>query len=119
MVREDPFKSSDESVRSFQPPSTIAKPVFHGPMNRGEFPVCPDLRAWIGSSSETDWHDVTDEIAAYRLADQPFPGLFGVFLESDRPTKNSFERNWIDTTRARMGNPSDLQLLERTFARMK
>ena len=88
------------------------------PRKGGQFKLI-DEKKWDGTPEDEVRHDVTDEIAAYRLADQPFPGLFGVFLESDRPTKNSFERNWIETTRAKLGNPSDLQLLERTFARMK
>jgi 2-oxoglutarate ferredoxin oxidoreductase subunit beta len=88
------------------------------PRKGGEFKLI-DEKKWDGTPEDEARHDVTDEIAAYRLANQPFPGLFGVFLESDRPTKNSFERNWIETTRAKLGNPSDLELLERTFARMK
>ena len=42
-----------------------------------------------------------------------------VFYESDRPTKNALEKKWIDTTREKLGNPSDLQLLQKTFDRMK
>jgi 2-oxoglutarate ferredoxin oxidoreductase subunit beta len=49
----------------------------------------------------------------------PFPGVFGVFYESDRPTKNALEKKWIDTTRERLGNPTDLALLQKTFDRMK
>ena len=64
-------------------------------------------------------HDVTDELAAYKLAQLPFPGVFGVFYESDRPTKNALEKKWIDQTRAKLGNPSDLDLLQKTFDRMK
>jgi hypothetical protein len=41
-------------------------------------------------------HDVTDELAAYKLAQLPFPG---VFYQSDRPTKNALEKKWIDNTR--------------------
>ena len=88
------------------------------PRKGGEFKLI-DEKKWDGTPEDEARHDVTDEIAAYRLASQPFPGLFGVFLESDRPTKNTFERNWIETTRAKLGDPSDLELLERTFARMK
>src|SRR6476659_7717700 len=36
-------------------------------------------------------HDVTDEHAAYKLADQPFPGYFGVFYKATRATKNALE----------------------------
>jgi len=44
---------------------------------------------------------------------------FGVFYESDRPTKNALEKKWIDTTREKLGNPTDLALLQKTFDRMK
>ncbi len=64
-------------------------------------------------------HDVTDELAAYKLAQLPFPGVFGVFFQSDRPTKNALEKKWIDNTREKLRQPSDLQLLQKTFDRMK
>src|SRR5271170_581478 len=38
-------------------------------------------------------HDVTDEMAAYKLADAAFPGYFGIFYKTDRPTKNKLEAN--------------------------
>jgi hypothetical protein len=59
-------------------------------------------------------HDVTDELAAYKLAQLPFPGVFGVFYESDRPTKNALEQKWIATSREKVGNASDLDLLQKT-----
>jgi 2-oxoglutarate ferredoxin oxidoreductase subunit beta len=43
----------------------------------------------------------------------------GVFYESDRPTKNALEKKWIDQTREKLGNPTDLALLQKTFDRMK
>lgn len=49
----------------------------------------------------------------------PFPGAFGVFYQSDRPTKNALERKWIQSTREKLGNPSDLDLLQKTFDGMK
>jgi 2-oxoglutarate/2-oxoacid ferredoxin oxidoreductase subunit beta len=64
-------------------------------------------------------HDVTDELAAYKLAQLPFPGVFGVFYQNDRPTKNALEKKWIETTREKTGNASDLDLLQKTFDRMK
>ena len=76
-------------------------------------------KKWDGTPEDEARHDVTDEIAAYRLANDPFPGYFGVFFENDRPTKNAFERKWIETTRAKLGAPSDLALLQKTFDRMK
>src|SRR5947207_7742402 len=51
-------------------------------------------------------HDVTDELAAYKLAQLPFPGVFGVFYQSDRPTKNALEKKWIEGYRAKTGNAS-------------
>ena len=41
------------------------------------------------------------------------------FYQSDRPTKNALEKKWIDFTREKLGNPSDLALLQKTFDRMK
>jgi hypothetical protein len=38
-------------------------------------------------------------------------------LGSDRPTKNALEKKW--NTREKLGNPSDLELLQKTFDRMK
>ncbi len=64
-------------------------------------------------------HDVTDELAAYKLAQIPFPGVFGVFYQNDRPTKNALEQKWIDSTREKLGQPTDLALLQKTFDRMK
>jgi 2-oxoglutarate/2-oxoacid ferredoxin oxidoreductase subunit beta len=88
------------------------------PRKGGQFKLIEEKK-WDGTSEDEARHDVTDEIAAYRLANQPFPGLFGVFFENDRPTKNAFERKWIETTRARLGAPTDLALLQKTFDRMK
>jgi 2-oxoglutarate/2-oxoacid ferredoxin oxidoreductase subunit beta len=88
------------------------------PRKGGEFKLI-DEKKWDGTPEDELRHDVTDELAAYRLASQPFPGLFGVFFESDRPTKNAFERKLVETTRAKLGAPSDLELLQGTFNRMK
>jgi len=43
----------------------------------------------------------------------------GVFYQSDRATKNALEKKWIDNTREKVGNASDLELLQKTFDRMK
>jgi 2-oxoglutarate/2-oxoacid ferredoxin oxidoreductase subunit beta len=88
------------------------------PRKGGEFKLIEEKK-WDGTPEDEARHDVTDEIAAYRLANVPFPGLFGVFFENDRPTKNAFERKWIETTRAKLGAPGDLELLQKTFDRMK
>ncbi len=65
-------------------------------------------KKWDNSPEDELRHDVTDELAAYKLAQIPFPGVFGVFYENDRPTKNALEKKWIDTTREKLGNPIDL-----------
>ena len=88
------------------------------PRKGGQFKLIEEKK-WDGTPEDETRHDVTDEIAAYRLANEPFPGLFGVFFENDRPTKNAFERKWIETTRAKLGAPTDLELLQKTFDRMK
>jgi len=32
---------------------------------------------------------------------------------------NALEKKWVDSTREKLGQPSDLQLLQKTFDRMK
>ena len=73
------------------------------PRKGGEFREVPDD------------HDVEDELAAYRLAMEPFPGYFGVFYRTDRPTKNALEADLIETSRKRAKNASAAELLEKTF----
>ena len=36
----------------------------------------------------------------------PFPGVFGVFYETDRPTKNALEKKWIENTREKAATPA-------------
>ncbi len=88
------------------------------PRKGGEFKLIEEKK-WDGTAEDEQRHDTTDEIAAYKLADAAFPGWFGVFYENDRPTKNALEKNWIDATRAKTGGASDLDLLQKTFNRMK
>lgn len=64
-------------------------------------------------------YDVSDENAAYRLASLQYPGKFGVFYETDRPSKNQLEQIWIDSTREKTGNASAVDLLSSRFASMK
>jgi 2-oxoglutarate ferredoxin oxidoreductase subunit beta len=88
------------------------------PRKGGEFKVIEEKKG--DNTVEDDArHDVTDELAAYRLANLPFPGVFGVFYDVKRPTKNALEQKWITDTRAKAGNVSDQELLQRTFDRMK
>jgi 2-oxoglutarate ferredoxin oxidoreductase subunit beta len=88
------------------------------PRKGGAFTLI-DEKKYDNTPEDESRHDVTDELAAYRLADLPFPGLFGVFYDVDRPTKNAMEKKWIDSTREKLGNASDLEVLSKTFDRMK
>ena len=76
-------------------------------------------RKWDNTPDDELRHDVTDELAAYKLAQLPFPGVFGVFYETDRPTKNALEKRWIDSSREKLGGANDQQILQKTFDRMK
>jgi 2-oxoglutarate/2-oxoacid ferredoxin oxidoreductase subunit beta len=64
-------------------------------------------------------HDVTDDIAAFKLADNLFPGKFGVFYQVKRPTKNALEQKWIDDTKAKLGATSQKDLLRKRFEAMR
>src|SRR6187399_1454544 len=84
------------------------------PRKGGSFEVIQEKK-WDNTPEDELRHDVTDEVAAYKLATLPFPGVFGVFYETDRPTKNALEKKWIEQTREKIGNPSDLEVLQKTF----
>ena len=88
------------------------------PRKGGSFELIQEKK-WDNSPDDELRHDVTDELAAYKLAQLPFPGVFGVFYQSDRPTKNALEKKWIESSREKTGNASDLALLQKTFDRMK
>ena len=64
-------------------------------------------------------HDVTDELAAYKLAGEPFPGLFGVFYKTDRPTKNANEAKINAGMMEKVKGLKDWQILKKNFDRMK
>ena len=64
-------------------------------------------------------HDVTNEMAAYKLADDPFPGKFGIFYKTNRPTKNKLEADIIANSRAKVAGKADWEILQGTFNRMK
>jgi 2-oxoglutarate/2-oxoacid ferredoxin oxidoreductase subunit beta len=64
-------------------------------------------------------HDATDEIAAYRLADEGFPGRFGIFYKVQRPTKNASEARIIEDAVRKVDGLKNWQILQKTFDRMK
>ena len=63
-------------------------------------------------------HDVTDEVAAYKLAMAPFPGQFGVFYHVQQPTKNTLEARLIAAAKARTNNATPLELLQKTLEKL-
>jgi 2-oxoglutarate ferredoxin oxidoreductase subunit beta len=64
-------------------------------------------------------HDVTDELAAYKIAGEPFPGSFGVFYKVNKPTKNAKEAEISRTMVEKVKGLKDWQILQKTFDRMK
>jgi 2-oxoglutarate/2-oxoacid ferredoxin oxidoreductase subunit beta len=64
-------------------------------------------------------HDVTDEVAAYKLAGEPFPGKFGIFYKTNRPTKNAKEAEINKAMGEKFKGLETAQILQKTFDRMK
>jgi 2-oxoglutarate ferredoxin oxidoreductase subunit beta len=64
-------------------------------------------------------HDVTDNAAAYKLAEAPFPGYFGIFYNVDRATKNANEARINAAASEKVKGLKDWQKLQQTFARMR
>ena len=73
-----------------------------------------------GTPEDEKRHDVTDEVAAFKLAQLAWPGAFGVFYENkSRKTKNALEADLVAKAREKTKNASDLALLQATFARLR
>ncbi len=64
-------------------------------------------------------HDVTDEVAAFKLAGESFPGSFGVFYNVNRATKNANEAKIIAAAREKTKDLKDWQILQNTFDKLK
>jgi 2-oxoglutarate ferredoxin oxidoreductase subunit beta len=88
------------------------------PRKGGQFRIIEEKK-FDNTPADEKRHDVTDEVKAFKLAQEPFPGWFGVFYQSDRPTKNALENKLIQDARAKTNNAPPLQLLQKTFDRMK
>jgi 2-oxoglutarate ferredoxin oxidoreductase subunit beta len=73
-----------------------------------------------GSPEDAARHDVSDELAAFQLAGQAWPGKFGVFYENKtRRTKNALEAELIAKTREKTKGATDFALLQATFAKLR
>ena len=78
-----------------------------------------ELKKNDGTPGDAQRHDPTDELAAYKLATEPWPGSFGIFYEVKRPTKNRLEAGLIARARERTKGAADLDLLQASFARLR
>jgi hypothetical protein len=58
-------------------------------------------------------------VAAYRLADSPFPGYFGIFYRTTRPTKNANEAQIHAAAMQKVKGLKDWEILQQSFKRMK
>ena len=72
-----------------------------------------------GTPEDASRHDVTDEISAFKLAQEAWPGAFGVFYEATRPTKNQLEAGLVAKAREKTKGATDLALLQASFARLR
>ncbi len=88
------------------------------PRKGGEFDVIEEKK-WDDSEEDEARHDVSDENGAYQLATLQYPGKFGVFYETDRPTKNQLEQKWIDSSKEKVGDATAKDLIGSRFASMK
>jgi len=64
-------------------------------------------------------HEVSDELAAYKLAGEPFPGYFGILYRTQRATKNALESKIIADAQTKVGGAPPYQILQKTFERMR
>ena len=88
------------------------------PRKNGAFTIIEEKKL-DGSPEDVLRHDPADEVAAFHLATCPWPGVFGVFYETNRPTKNRLEADLIARSREKTAGKSELQILQSTFARMR
>ncbi|MEM1294068.1 MAG: 2-oxoacid:ferredoxin oxidoreductase subunit beta [Verrucomicrobiota bacterium] len=88
------------------------------PRKDGKFELIDEKQ---DDDSEDDWkrHDVSDQNKAFKLADEPWPGKFGVFYEVERPTKNTLEKNLMAAAQKSSGNKSSIELLTKRFEKMR
>ena len=64
-------------------------------------------------------HDLSDEVAAYHLAGVDFPGYFGIFYKSNKPTKNAKEAEINKAAMEKVKGLKPWQILQKNFDRLK
>ena len=84
----------------------------------GAFDASNPRKGGVFNSVPAD-HDVTDEMAAYKLADAAFPGHFGIFYKVNRPTKNALEAKINATVQEKVKGLKDWEILQKSFNQMK
>ena len=75
------------------------------------------LKAVCDVGLDVSLNRAEDELAAYKLALEPFPGYFGVFYRTNRPTKNTLEAGLIETAQKRAKFAAPAELLATTFSK--
>jgi 2-oxoglutarate ferredoxin oxidoreductase subunit beta len=88
------------------------------PRKGGSFVAIEEKRG-DGSPEDANRHDPTNLESAFALANEQWPGVFGVFYQVKRPTKNALEAGLIAKARERTKGASDLDLLRATFNRLR
>jgi len=88
------------------------------PRKGGTFELI-DEKKFDGTPEDEGRHDVTDQVAAFTLADLPAPGVFGVFYEKERATKNDLERELVVQAQAKTEGAGDLEVLRAAFEGMR
>jgi 2-oxoglutarate ferredoxin oxidoreductase subunit beta len=64
-------------------------------------------------------HDVADEMGAYKLADEAFPGRFGIFYKVNKPTKNAKEADICRVATEKVQGLKDWEILKKNFDKSK
>jgi 2-oxoglutarate ferredoxin oxidoreductase subunit beta len=88
------------------------------PRKGGEFRTIEEKKN-DGTPEDSLRHDPSDAVNAYRLASLPWPGVFGVFYESKRPTKNALEAGLIAKAQEKRPGATDLELLQASFSKLR
>ncbi|HCR30950.1 MAG TPA: pyruvate ferredoxin oxidoreductase [Opitutae bacterium] len=86
---------------------------------KGAFDAAVPRKGGAFDVIDEDEHDVTNMAGALALAEEEWPGKFGVYYQNKEPTKNEMERDLIDSAQEKTKGASDLELLKKTFAHMK
>jgi hypothetical protein len=64
-------------------------------------------------------HDLSDDVAAFHLAGVDFPGYFGIFYKSNKPTKNAKEAEINRVAMEKVKGLKPWQILQKNFDRLK